>query len=377
MRAKTLPVLLLALLLCTASGLAAQPLLPAGPEIRLAGIPFYAPDGRLLVANTIREATGNSSLDVVVRFYSADGQTPLGPEIPVAANRAGDQFLANVAFAADGKFAVLWTHHQDPATYQVYWRRFGPDGTPLGPEARAHGPIERDHFAGRIAAVPGGGWLLTWTAFFEVVEDPHEPLFLYHLVARRFRADGSALTSAIRLTAVPFESPEIRDLAVAPDGTGMIVATRDGVEFFSQVEACGIGSDATLGCIELTPGDAYREDFPAIEPRPDGGFVVVWWDADLTGIALRGIAADGQAGEPVLIVPDIGEESVVVAAARLPGDRLLVAWTEGPTTRAGQESTDGSSPPAVPPSPRPSEFTSRWCARPAWGSPCTPTARPW
>ncbi len=331
MRALTTAVPSLILLLATLSaapGRAAGPLLPAGPEVRLDGRPFYAPDGRLLVGSSAREAPG-SDLDTVVRFYTPDGRTPLGPEIRVHARRAGDQFLADVAFAADGSFAVLWTHHQDPATYQVYWRRFGPDGAPLGPEARGHGPIERNHFAGRIAAAPGGGWLLTWTAHFEVVEDPREPLSLYHLVARRFRADGSPLTTAIRLTARPLELPEIWDLAVAPDGTGMIVFNHRGLEFFSQVGACGIGADAALGCIELTPEEAYTEEFPEVEARDDGGFVAVWSDGVLGGIALRRIEADGQAAEPVVIVPAVDLAVTAVAAARLPGDRLLVVWAEG------------------------------------------------
>jgi hypothetical protein len=325
MRAAIPTVLLLALLL-SATSIAAQPLLPAGPEVRLDGVPVYSPDGRLLVGSTVREAPGSDALDAVVRFYSVDGSTPLGPEIRVHAGRAGSQALADVAFAADGSFAVLWTHHQAPGTRQVYWRRFGPDGSPLGPEARAHGPIERDHFAGRIAALPGGGWLLTWEAFKEVIEIPHEPIFLYHLVGRRFRADGSPRTPAFQLTPLTFEDANIEDLAVAPDGSAMAVFSYYEGENFYQVGACRIGVDGPLGFVELSPDPAGWEQFPRVEARADGGFAAVWSDTLLGGIALRGFGPDGTSGEPVVLVPAAEFAVGGLSTARLPGDGLLVVW---------------------------------------------------
>ena len=333
------PTALLLALLLSAASTAAQPLLPAGPEVPLGGIQAYAPDGnRLLVASTVLETPGSRAFDVVIRFYAPDGRSPLGPEIRVHAGRAGDQILTDLAFAADGSFAVLWTHHQAPGTYQVYWRRFAPDGRPLGPEARAHGPIERDHFAGRIAALPGGGWLLTWVAFAEVGRDAEGELRLYHLVARRFRADGSPRTAAFRLTAGgALDAPAVEDIAVAPDGSALVAFSYYEGENFFQVGAYRIGEDAPLGFVELSPDPGAWELFPRAAARADGGFAAVWWDALFGGIALRAVAPDGTAGEPVVLVPTADLAVGNVATARLPGDRLLVVWSHGP----GDLSFDG------------------------------------
>jgi hypothetical protein len=318
--------LLLALLV--SSPLAAQRLLPTGPEVRFDGLPFYAPDGRLLAGLTVLEGPGSRSADAVVRFYSPDGRTPLGPQIRVHAERRGSQTFSDLAFAADGSFAVLWTHRDSPGgTAQTRWRRFAPNGRPLGPEARAHGPIERDHFAGKIAAIPGGGWLLTWATLERRIDHPHEPLSIYSLVARRFRRDGSPLTSAFRMGGA-LDSHEIADLAVAPDGTAMAVYADFEGEDFYQVGGYRMGADGSLDFVELSPDDFVWEDSPNIEVQADGSFLAVWRDDVLGGIALRRFAPDGTPGEPVLLVP--GERTVgSPRAALLPNGRLLVVWAQG------------------------------------------------
>src|SRR5207248_62701 len=64
------------------------------------------------------------------QLYAADG-TAVGGEFRVGDRLYNDNH-PKVAAAADGSFVVSWDGWSNPDAYNVYARRYGADGTPLG-----------------------------------------------------------------------------------------------------------------------------------------------------------------------------------------------------------------------------------------------------
>src|SRR5687768_8748061 len=96
--------------------------------------PFTSPNARR------RARAVRSSPRVAFRTELLEPRTllafgPLGPEFPVNTTTAGDQSDAAVASDAAGNFVVAWQGPGlDPASLEIYARRFDAAGTPLGGE---------------------------------------------------------------------------------------------------------------------------------------------------------------------------------------------------------------------------------------------------
>jgi hypothetical protein len=118
---------------------------PLGPAFRVsesaadAVEPSVAADseGRFVVA--WMRLDPETDYDVMMRLYDAEG-TPVGPERPASADRAGWQSGAAVAMAPGGRFAIAWNslpaHGRDS---DIYARIFAPDGTPVTGDFRVNG----------------------------------------------------------------------------------------------------------------------------------------------------------------------------------------------------------------------------------------------
>ena len=262
---------------------------PRGGEIQVAShVPTYypwprvamAPDGRFVVV------WGGGKEDMGIAFgrrFAANG-SPQGQPFRLAKIRGQDS--PDVAMAADGSFVAAWTQGvegDDEVNTDVYFRRFGANGRPLGPEAVAiEGYDEQSE--PQIALRPNGDFVIVCLKWV----DP------YDIAARIFSRDGTPLSDSFQVNDGPTEDS-------------------------SQVE-------------------------PAVTVAPDGRFAVVWADRfadyhrggtnfdtdDPTGVGLRVFAADGTPLGPSLFVNNFvrGTQGTPVVSTLRNGG-FLVAWTSG------------------------------------------------
>lgn len=95
------------------------------------------------------------------RLFDEQGQ-PLGDQFQVNTEFQGDQFGPRVAFAADGQtFLVTWASASSNGR-SIRGQVFSVSGLRIGPEQDYDPDLDRVVLLLNHAALPGGGWVVTW-----------------------------------------------------------------------------------------------------------------------------------------------------------------------------------------------------------------------
>jgi hypothetical protein len=113
--------------------------------------------GAFIVVWTSEDQDGDD-LGVFGQLYDTSA-TPTGPEFQVNQESAGAQMVSDVAMAAEGSFVVTWRMSITGDTSdhsKVYFRRFDPTGTPLGPDRLAHIQDNLQQSIGRLTVATDG-----------------------------------------------------------------------------------------------------------------------------------------------------------------------------------------------------------------------------
>ena len=91
---------------------------------------------------------------------------------------AGDQYLASIAMAPDGKFVVAWVDASVKNKFQVNMRGFNADGSELFAERNVMADSDGNRTTPEVAMADDGSFVVTWV-------DSNQ------IVAKGFNADGS------------------------------------------------------------------------------------------------------------------------------------------------------------------------------------------
>jgi hypothetical protein len=119
-------------------------------------------DGSFLIAWTTRGIDG-TGYDTFARRFSAAG-LPVGDELRMNGNRAGDQKAPDVAAADNGAYQVVWiSKGAGDDGWDVKQSRVSSAGVP-GAEERVHVAAEGDQTEPKIAARPDGSTMVAWTS---------------------------------------------------------------------------------------------------------------------------------------------------------------------------------------------------------------------
>ncbi|HEX7180243.1 MAG TPA: hypothetical protein VF756_00265, partial [Thermoanaerobaculia bacterium] len=130
-----------------------------------------------------------------------------------------------VAMAADGRFAVVWTDWaadstRDPSlnfedAYGIGARFYAADGVPLGPEIFVNAFLSGIQTAASVTALQNGGFLVLWAS--GAGQDGDE----YGIFARVYGADGRPRGREVRINLNRTGSQHAPAVAVAPNGKGV------------------------------------------------------------------------------------------------------------------------------------------------------------
>jgi hypothetical protein len=295
------------------------------------GAPAVAADnhGNFVVVWSGQEATG-SFTDVFGRRFSADG-APLGGEFPVNVYTAGNQGRPDVAMDADGDFVVVWqSQGQDTSGYGVYARRFSSAGEAVGGEISVNNYKLNNQRNPAVAMNDAGRWVVAWES--EAQASPDSGWDVY---ARRFTPDGVALggETAVPQSSANFQvEPAV---AVAANGD-FVVAWKhqpnaiEGSIYVRRFNAFGSPQAEQ----RVSVGDSFsdRASQPAIAMNAPGNFVVVWrseirfdW-VDIIG--RRYDAAGAPLGDEFSVLTAGLTKSRPSVAMDDDGD-FVVAWDDG------------------------------------------------
>jgi hypothetical protein len=273
------------------------------------------PDGGYVVLFGVRRA-GEGAVTLFTQRYSG-GNVQSSPQ-QVSEIRAIAPFIRApfIRALADGTLLVAWSAPSAAADVtdnntDIYTRRLNADGSPAGAERLTRGAS----FMPDIAALKGGGYVMTWTLWEKDSPAGGQYSGSYYAMAQAFRADGSPIGSASRVDPAtdlpirecvpppsygscgPFPLQYLSVVAGLEDG-GFVIAwqtpDRPGGVYARRFDAQG----APVGAVtRATSTTAFQKNTPAVTSLGNGGFVVGWRsegeDGDMGGIYARRWGATG------------------------------------------------------------------------------------
>ncbi|HWI77875.1 MAG TPA: hypothetical protein VNS31_01675 [Ramlibacter sp.] len=270
--------------------------------------------------------------DIHMQRFS-DAGVALGGEVQVNSIAFNDQVQPTVVALADGGFAVAWASAREQAVqnfdYGVYLQRFDAAGAWVGSETHVNDFYALDQDRPSIAALSGGGMVVTWTSD---TQSPNPP----GVYAKLFGADGKPIGNDLRVDTSTSGIHAGSAAAGLADGGYVIVWDGNGDIHAQRFDAHGT-AQAAPALVNSTVADVQSD--PAVTALADGGYVVTWsslgQDGNDSGVFLQRYGASGAA---------VGAElQVNTVTAGSQGSPSLTALADGGFVVAWQSSgEDGS-----------------------------------
>jgi hypothetical protein len=211
-----------------------------------------------------------------------------GPEHFISGQQQDGEYLAraqqNAAGDAGGNYIVVWDSYPTEAgEYDVFARRFAPDGSALAPTFQVNQGAARGQLFGTVAMAADGRFVVAWDD--REIDDPYGngPS---EVGARLFDAAGNAVTGDLAVNTYTTGNQGVTSVAMAPDGRFVVLwesgphlgsdPPQDGDSYgvFGQLyDATGAPVGSEFAVNDYTTGSQLE---PLVAMSADGSFVVVW-----------------------------------------------------------------------------------------------------
>jgi hypothetical protein len=250
-----------------------------------------------------------------------------------------------VAADAQGNFVVVWSKYWGYEGMEGVWaRRYAADGAPLGDEFRVSPQGTTADDAAAVAMAPDGRFVVTWHQRYRPDGEA--------IVARRFAANGSAITGVLTVSP-PGRWPEVPTKPdVAMDSSGNFVIVWHTYALAKDVRrAYGRSYDGTgapRGPAFFVAGSGTEDSWvaPEVAMGDHDEFVVVWLQGvqdQLGTISIRGKRFDllGHAigtAFPVAASTAAGHPGSDIDVAADPTGAFTVAYPRWRNIATGSES---------------------------------------
>lgn len=182
--------------------------------------------------------TPNRPYYTMLRFFDAQGRAEGAPKVVYASDDLPDSVRA--AQLGTGQIVVVWDQDDDTPGFvgdTVYGRVFSEDGRPLGGrfDVGSDVPSHHDQDSPEIAALPGGGFVVTYTSEYVDADDEG--------VAARIFGRGTARDESLRVDATGTMAGLGGDDALRGDRRGNVL---DGGRGNDELQGGG-GRDLLIG----------------------------------------------------------------------------------------------------------------------------------
>lgn len=263
--------------------------------------------------------------EIVMRRFGADG-TPSGAEFRINTNIQHPQSLPVITELADGGFVVVWQSRigglYEP--HDVQAQIFAANGTPVGGEFKVNITTDSNQEVPDVIGLADGSFVVVWES--DGQDGSGDGVY-----ARRFAADGGALTAEFRINTATGDHQRLPAIAALRDGGFVVVYDSNNHEttgwgygiFGQRYDAAGNAVGGEFQINTRTAGDQRYADVVAM---PDGGFIVTWADSGV--IRLQRFAVDGSpVGAEYQVDADPGYYQGAPAIEVLADGSFVVVWT--------------------------------------------------
>jgi len=230
-------------------------------------------------------------------YAHAFAVTPLGDEFEVPQDAGTHQGRPDVASDPDGNFIVVWEEDSTSYDSEIFGRRFDADGDPRGSQFQISSnptfPDERPV----VAMDDDGNFAVAWERYVSGGD--------YDVVYRVFQADESPVTG-VQIASDTFSEPALEP-AIAMDADGDFVIAWEQVQYgasfsYDDIAYRTVNASGSAGSTMIANESNFEADGdPAVTMTSGGEFVIAWesYDGDGDGIFARRFAPDGSplAGE--------------------------------------------------------------------------------
>jgi hypothetical protein len=197
------------------------------------------------------------------------------PEFRVNGYTTGSQMNAAVARLSDGGFVVAWNRAGSGDPDGIFARRFGPTGVPAGAEFRVNTITTGYQWQTAVAAVPGGGFVVAWSADGQDGSDQA-------VLARRFDAFGAAIGGEFQVNTFTTGRQYVPRVAVGPAGQFVVAWSSfggDGNHFGVSARRYDAGGAPQGGEFQVNTYTPYIQATPSVAFDGAGNFVIAWLSA--------------------------------------------------------------------------------------------------
>ncbi len=258
-----------------------------------------------------------------------------GTEFIVNSTVANNQDTPDVTTLANGEFVVVWeSFDQDGSGYGVYFQRYDANGTAQGSETPVNSTTTDAQGDPRIVALSNGNFAVAWDSNLQDGSD----LGVY---ARVFDATGTALTGEIAVNTTTTDDQNDVRIAALTGGGFVVTWESDGQDgdqkgiYSQRYDNSGVAQGGETQVHTTTAGSQFD---PRVGALNDGGYLIVW-DSNATGsseiMAQRFDAAGAAVGSEFQVnttTADSQDDGVITA---LTGGGFVVIWESN-----GQDGSD-------------------------------------
>ncbi len=216
-----------------------------------------------------------------------DGAVKFGLEKVVNTTVAAQQNEPAVARLSDGGYVVVWEDQggADGNSYGVYGQRFDSNDNAVGAQFRANTVTSGAQYEPQIAALNGGGWVVTWRSDGQDGSSAG-------VYAQRYAADGSTAGAEFLVNTSTDQGQYQPSITATADG-GFVIAWYDDYYtnatfteysdvFFQRYDSAGVAVGVETRANPEGLGTTSQSD-PSLAGLTGGGFVVIWTDNSADG----------------------------------------------------------------------------------------------
>lgn len=249
----------------------------------------------------------------------------------------GEQFQPKADMATDGSFWVVWSGRGEGDRDGVFARRFGADGAALTDQVRVNTTRGGVQGQADIGVASDGTAVVVWTG---VGDGDFDGVFM-----QRLAADGTLVGTETLVNQTTEDMQTHPVVAVNQDGSFVVSWSSR-----HQDRAGGWGIFARIYDDSATPiDDEFQvnvqtegsQHLPAIDIADSGDFVITWsslgQDTDGWGVFGRQFSATGApGGETQISGDDVGNQRNSSVGVASAGE-FVIAWIEGEESGSGWE----------------------------------------
>ncbi|MBB3713010.1 VCBS repeat-containing protein [Limimaricola variabilis] len=265
---------------------------------------------------------------IYAQRYAADGTT-VGGEVRVNTTTAENQIFSDVAALADGGWLVTWSSYaQDGSGWGIYAQRYAADGTTVGGEVQVNTSTMSSQQYSDVEALADGGWLVTWSSYAQDGSG-------WGIYAQRYAADGTTVGGEVQVNTTTANHQIYSDVAALADGGWLVTWSshnQDGSDWDIYAQRYAANGTAMGGEVQINTNSVSGQDYAAVAPLADGGWLVTWssyaQDGSGWGIYAQRYAADGTTvGGEVQVNTTTANHQIYSDVAALADGGWLVTWS--------------------------------------------------